>query len=129
MRSMTRPHTLASSLLVAAMCLGPRVPATAAPSDHASARTKKPQPWPGGVIPYDLSKLTPEQQGIVKRAMRRWTDSGAQLSFVPRDAESEYVFFTGNLTNGNNTSLVGYEKGKRAEINITSFWWKQEEWM
>src|SRR5215468_5873464 len=98
-------------------------------SSHINAHTTKPQPWPGGIIPYDISKLTPEQQAIVKRGMQRWMDTGAQISFVLRTNQEEYVFFTGNLTNGNNTSLVGYKKGARAEINITAFWWRQEEWM
>jgi hypothetical protein len=96
---------------------------------HIDGHAKKPQPWPGGIIPYDISKLTPEQQTIVKRGMQRWMDTGAQISFVPRTNQTEYVFFTGNLANGNNTSLVGYKKGARAEVNITAFWWRQEEWM
>lgn len=99
------------------------------PAAHEAAHTKKPQPWPEGIIPYDISKLSAEQRGIVKRAMERWEGTGAKMSFVPRVDQAEYVLFTGNLTNGNNTSLVGYEKGKRAEINITAFWWKQGEWM
>jgi hypothetical protein len=98
-------------------------------STHTDAHAKKPKPWPGGVIPYDISKLTAEQQSIAKRGMRRWMDTGAQISFVPRTNQAEYVFFTGSLTNGNNTSLVGYKTGTRAEINITAFWWQQEEWM
>jgi hypothetical protein len=93
------------------------------------SHAKKPQPWLGGIIPYDISKLASEQQAIVKRGMQRWIDTGAQISFVPRTNQEEYVFFTGNLTNGNNTSLVGFKKGARAEINITAFWWRQEEWM
>jgi hypothetical protein len=96
---------------------------------HMDAHSRKPQPWPDGVMPYDISKLTAEQQGIVKRGMQRWMETGAQISFVPRTNQEEYVFFTGILTNGNNTSLVGYKKGTRAEINITAFWWRQEEWM
>jgi len=30
---------------------------------------------------------------------------------------------------GNNTSLVGFKKGVRADINITAFWWRQGPWM
>src|SRR5258705_258535 len=81
------------------------------------------------IIPYDISKLTMEQQAIVKRGMQRWMDTGAQISFVPRTNQEEYVFFTGNLTNGNNTTLAGYKKGTRVDVNITAFWWRQEEWM
>jgi len=97
--------------------------------EHMVKRSKKPQPWPGGIIPYDMSKLTPEQQAIVERAIKRWQETGAQISFVPHTSEAEYVYFTGDLTAGNNTSLVGYQKGARAEINITAFWWRQQEWM
>jgi len=50
---------------------------------RTDANSKKPKPWPGGIIPYDISKLTPEQQSIVKRGMQRWMDTGAQISFVP----------------------------------------------
>src|SRR5215471_15198063 len=115
-------------VFAAVLMLAVRSQATDSPT-HVDTHAKKPQSWPGGIIPYDISKLTPEQQGIVKRGMQRWMDTGAQISFVPRTNQEEYVFFTGNLTNGNNTSMVGYKKGARAEINITAFWWRQEEWM
>jgi hypothetical protein len=103
--------------------------AVADSATHIDRHARKPQPWPNGVIHYDISKLTADQQAIVKRGMQRWMDTGAQISFVPRTNQEEYVFFTGNLTNGNTTSLVGYKKGARAEINITAFWWRQQEWM
>ena len=96
---------------------------------HMDAFSTKPEPWPGGIIPYDISKLTPEQRSIVLRGMKRWTDTGARISFIPRTTEAEYVYFTGNLTAGNNTSVVGYRKGHRVDINITAFWWRQDEWM
>ena len=96
---------------------------------HVDRHSEKPQPWPGGVIPYDISKLTDEQQNIVMRAMQRWLDTGARISFVPRTNETEYANFTGKLDAGNNTSLVGFRKGARADINITAFWWRQQEWM
>jgi hypothetical protein len=96
---------------------------------HMQADSEKPQAWPGGVIPYDISKLTPAQQVIALRAMQRWMNTGANLSFVPRAAEVEYVHFTGKTDAGNNTSLVGFKKGVRADINISAFWWRQQEWM
>ena len=103
----------------------------AADSDpaHMQANSEKPQPWPGGVVPYDISKLTPAQQTVALRAMQRWTNTGAKLQFIPRTAEVEYVSFTGNTNAGNNTSLVGFKKGARADINITAFWWRQGPWM
>jgi hypothetical protein len=96
---------------------------------HQAAGVEKPQPWPGGVIPYDLSKLTPPQQDIVRRAMQRWRDTGAKIKFIPRTTEAEYVYFTGKTDAGNNTSHTGFIPGHRSEINITAFWWRQNEWM
>jgi hypothetical protein len=96
---------------------------------HMQANSEKPQPWPGGVIPYDVSKLTPAQQSIALRGMQRWTNTGARIQFVPRTTEAEYVSFTGNTNAGNNTSHVGFKKGLRSDINITAFWWRQGPWM
>jgi len=105
--------------------------AASADSDpaHMQSNSEKPQPWPRGIIPYDISKLTPPQQATVLKAMQRWLDTGANMQFVPRTIEVEYVYFTGKTDAGNNTSLVGFKKGARAEINITAFWWRQGEWM
>ncbi len=102
-----------------------------ADSDPAqqAANVTKPTPWPDGIIPYDISKLTESQQALAKRAMQRWMDTGARISFVPRSNQVEYVFFTGNTNAGNNTSHDGFIKGKRVEVNITAFWWRQAEWM
>lgn len=96
---------------------------------HLAANTERPQPWPGGVIPYDITKLTPAQQAIAIRAMQRWLDTGAKIKFIPRTTEVEYVNFTGQTNAGNNTSLVGFKHGERADINITAFWWRENEWM
>jgi hypothetical protein len=96
---------------------------------HMETKSEKPQPWPGGVVPYDISKLTEAQQRIVLRAMQRWTNTGARIEFVPRTTEVEYVSFTGNTNAGNNTSIVGFKKGQRTDINITAFWWRQGPWM
>ena len=90
---------------------------------------EKPLPWPGGIIPYDISKLTDAQQTNALRAMQRWMDTGAQITFIPRTSELEYVNFTGKIDKGNNTSHVGFKKGTRSDINITAFWWRQGEWM
>ncbi len=119
--------------LLTGMFLASAAPAQT-PSDesdpaHVDRTAEKPQPWPGGVAPYDISKLTPEQQAIAKRGMKRWEDTGAQITFVPRTTQTEYIYFTGNTAAGNNTSQTGWRKGKRIDINITAFWWRQEEWM
>lgn len=96
---------------------------------HMDEHSEKPEAWPGGLIPYDISKLTKDQQATVKRAMQRWLDTGANIRFVPHTTETEYVYFTGKTDAGNNTSQVGYKQGVRSDINITAFWWGQQEWM
>jgi len=96
---------------------------------HKQDSSETPQPWPGGVIPYDISKLEPAQQSIALKAMQRWMDTGASIKFIPRTGEAEYINFTGVTDAGNNTSCVGFKKGVRTDINITAFWWRQQEWM
>jgi hypothetical protein len=106
------------------------LPACADPdSAHMQANSERPQPWPNGLIPYDISKLTQQQQALALRAMQRWIDTGAKIKFIPRTTEVEYVNFTGNTNAGNNTSQVGFKRGVRSDINITAFWWRQNEWM
>lgn len=96
---------------------------------HMQAGTEKPQPWPGGIIPYDDTRLDAHQKEMVRRAMQRWLDTGANITFIPRTSEAEYVNFTGRTNAGNNTSHVGFKKGERSDINITAFWWREQEWM
>jgi Astacin (Peptidase family M12A) len=96
---------------------------------HLQTTAERPLPWPAGVIPYDISKLTPPQQAIALRAMQRWMDTGAKILFIRRTAEAEFINFTGNTNAGNNTSNVGFKSGVRTDINITAFWWRQQEWM
>ncbi len=103
--------------------------AVASDPAHEAVNIEKPQPWPNGIIPYDISKLTPPQQTIALRAMQRWVDTGAKIKFIPRTNEIEYVNFTGKTDAGNNTSHVGFKKGERTDINITAFWWRDLEWM
>ena len=104
-----------------------------APADsdpaHLAAHSERPQPWPDGVIPYDISKLSEAQQALVKRAMQRWMDTGAQITFIPRTNQIEHVHFTGKTDAGNNTSHDGFRAGARVDVNITAFWWRQAEWM
>ena len=96
---------------------------------HVDNAAHKPLPWPGGVIPYDISKLNTNRQALALRAMQRWMDTGANIMFVPRTVEIECVNFTGLTNAGNNTSHVGFQKGVRTDINITAFWWHEPEWM
>src|SRR5579862_6615508 len=96
---------------------------------HKSADTERPRPWPEGIIPYDISKLSQEEQSTVKQAMQRWMDTGARVAFVPRTEQTAFIKFTGRTDAGNNTSQTGFKPGVRVEINITAFWWRQGEWM
>ena len=114
-----------------ALLIGVCLHCSAADSDpaHREQHPETPLPWPGGVIPYDVSKLTPDQQKMAELGMKRWMDTGAKISFVPRSNQVEYVFFTGKTDAGNNTSHNGFHKGKKSSVNITAFWWRQGEWM
>lgn len=96
---------------------------------HRDANSEKPVPWPKGIIPFDVSKLTPEQAETAKQAMRLWMDTGANITFVPRTDEKAYVFFTGKTDAGNNTTFNGFRPGSRVDVNITAFWWRQGPWM
>lgn len=119
---------IAAGAVVCALSGSARGEASSDPA-HADLQTRKPLPWPGGVVPYDLSQLTADQQATVLKAMRRWTDTGARLRFIPRTTEAAYVYFTGRTDAGNNTTRVGFEPGARCDVNITAFWWRQGEWM
>src|SRR5690348_7552169 len=59
--------------------------------DHMAAYSEKPLAWPGGVIPYDIDKLSDAQKAEAKQAMKRWMDTGASIKFIPRHNETEYV--------------------------------------
>jgi len=126
-RATAAKQLLAISILIHAL----RFTTLGAESDpaHLDAKVTKPHPWPDGVIPYDISKLTESQQTLARLAMQRWMDTGAHITFIPRTNQVEYVHFTGNTNAGNNTSYDGFRKGARTEVNITEFWWRQAEWM
>lgn len=96
---------------------------------HVDAKAVKPSPWPGGIIPFDLSNLNEDQAKEAKRAMQLWMETGANLKFVQRTNETAYVHFTGKTDAGNNTSFNGYRPGTRVDVNITAFWWRQGPWM
>ncbi|HEV8541558.1 MAG TPA: M12 family metallopeptidase [Verrucomicrobiae bacterium] len=96
---------------------------------HVDARTGKPLPWPKGIIPFDISKLTEDQAENARGAMKLWMDTGANIRFIQRTTESEYIYFTGKTDAGNNTTFNGFRRGMRVDINITAFWWRQGAWM
>lgn len=114
--------------VLAAVSIGTCARADSDPA-HMAAHTERPLPWPDGIVPYDLSQLSPSQEATVKRAMQRWMDTGARLAFVPRSVEKAYVYFTGRTDAGNNSSQTGFKPDTRTDVNITAFWWRQGEWM
>ena len=96
---------------------------------HMDAQTEKPLPWPNGIIPFDISKLSEDQAAKIREATQLWMDTGAKIQFIPHTTETEYIYFTGKTDAGNNTTFNGYRKGMRLEVNITAFWWRQGPWM
>jgi hypothetical protein len=123
----SRPHCFPAILL--AMLAALSTPGADSNLARVAAKSKKPRPWPDGIVPYDIAKLTEDQQKTVLKAMQRWMDTGARVRFVPHSNQVEYVHFTGKTDAGNNTSGDGFTVGARVDINITAFWWRQQEWM
>jgi len=125
----SRPLSALPWLLAAMLTLSTAPASANSDPAHMATNSVRPVPWPGGVVPYDISKLNESQQTLVKRAMQRWLDTGAKIDFVARSNQVEYVHFTGKTDVGNNTSHLGFRQGARTDINITAFWWRQAEWM
>ena len=128
---MNPSRLFALTLLIVASFTAPcaRGADTESAPEHRDVNATRPQVWPGGIIPYDISKLNATQQVLAKKAMQRWMDTGAKITFVPRTNETAYIHFTGRTDAGNNTSHTGYLPGQRTDINITAFWWRDNEWM
>ena len=55
-----------TSLLLALGMLPAHADSTAT---HQQVQAERPLPWPGGVIPYDLSRLSPDQQAQAMTAL------------------------------------------------------------
>ena len=96
---------------------------------HVDAKTEKPLPWPKGIIPFDISKLSDDQAEMAKQGMHLWEATGANVKFIPHTTEKEFIYFTGKTDAGNNTTFNGFRKDARLEVNITAFWWRQGPWM
>jgi Astacin (Peptidase family M12A) len=123
-----RPGSIPVGIVVALAAVT-TVASPASDPAHEDRTATRPRPWPSGVVPCDVSALSPDQRALAFKAMRRWMDTGARINFVERSNQTAYVRFTGRTDAGNNTSHVGYEKGVRIDVNITAFWWRQGEWM
>src|ERR1017187_6805420 len=45
---------------------------------HRESHPETPVIWSGGVIPYDISKLSERRQKLVLKAMQRWMDTRSE---------------------------------------------------
>ena len=93
-------------ILLAVLSVGFSIGAEVGSDLAHEAKTTKPLAWPGGVVPFDVSKLEEAQAKEARRAMEFWMPTGAKIEFVPRTTEAAYVFFTGK-TDAGNTSFDG----------------------
>ena len=119
----------AISLSVAVNVAFGQAPEVTSDPAHVDTKAQKPLPWPNGIIPFDITKLNTDQAREARQAMQLWTETGANIKFIPRTSETEYIHFTGKTNAGNNTSFNGYRKNSRVDVNITAFWWRQGPWM
>jgi hypothetical protein len=78
-------------------------------------------PWPGGVIPYEFdATLTPAQQQTYLDGLREW-ELAANVHFVPRSNQTQYVLFKydpfgPNLVSGSNPQTVEINLLTRGQI-------------
>jgi len=59
-------------------------------------------PWPGGIVPYVFtSRVTPAEQTVYLQGMNEWA-LGANVQFVPRTTQSDYVMLDFDYLEGTN---------------------------
>ncbi|MEO5917885.1 MAG: M12 family metallopeptidase [Luteolibacter sp.] len=72
-------------------------------------------PWPGGVVPYVIDgSLSIDQRQTYLDGLREW-ELAANVHFIPRTAETQYVFFKYSPTGPN---LVSGSQPQTVEINL-----------
>ncbi len=62
-------------------------------------------PWPGGIVPYEFDTnvvITPQQKEVYLDGMREW-ELAANVKFIPRTTESNYVILRFFYQQGTNT--------------------------
>ncbi|HEX4265463.1 MAG TPA: M12 family metallopeptidase [Verrucomicrobiae bacterium] len=63
-------------------------------------------PWPGGVVPYQFDPgITPQQEQVYLDGMREW-ELAANVKFIPRTTESQYVILRFFYQKGTNTYVA-----------------------
>lgn len=88
------------------------------PNDFLELRTAyAPNTWLGGIIPYEFAaNVTANYQDAMRVAMDVW-EARADVSFVPRNGEADYILIQ---SAGFNNSYVGKQGGGQI-INIASW--------
>ncbi len=78
-------------------------------------------PWPGGIVPYEFDPaLTAAQQQAYLAGLRDW-ELAANVQFVPRTTETDYILFKyapggPNLVSGSQPQIIEINLLTRAQI-------------
>ncbi len=76
--------------------------------------------WPGGIVPYQFdSNVTAANQTAMRAAMDEW-EAVADIHFVVRDGDSNYIHIQNSTQN---SSSVGMVTGKQY-VNIYNWGWR-----
>jgi titin len=63
-------------------------------------------PWPGGIIPYVFTtNVTATEQAVYLQGMKEWA-LGANVQFIPRTTQSQYVILDLDYLQGTNTYVA-----------------------
>ncbi len=74
-------------------------------------------PWPGGLVPYEFdASVTLSQQQIAREIMDQW-EARADVTFLPRTTQADYVVI---ITSSTNSSYVGTIGGAQ-DLNMVSW--------
>lgn len=117
---MKPPHLLRQPLLlVVAACFA--LAASAPGGFFYPGTATNTVPWPGGVVPYEFAtNLTALQRQIYLDGLREW-ELAANVRFVPRSNETQYVLFKfdpfgPNFVSGANPQTVEVNSLSRAQV-------------
>ncbi|NOX60053.1 MAG: hypothetical protein GXP29_14500 [Planctomycetes bacterium] len=73
--------------------------------------------WPGGIVPVVFSGISASEKATHLQAMDEWNYSGANVTFIHRTNEVNYVKLI--PTSGSNSSFVGMIGGEQ-ELNVNN---------
>ncbi|MDQ2824966.1 MAG: M12 family metallopeptidase, partial [Verrucomicrobiota bacterium] len=78
-------------------------------------------PWPGGVVPYVIDPaLSPAQRQTYLNGLREW-ELAANVQFIPRTTQTQYILFKynpagPNSVSGSNPQIVAINALTRGQI-------------